>query len=223
MNVLTIESATNLLEIAVVGERGAVSQTINYEQRMAENLIPVLHNVLERAGLAPHAIDMIALNKGPGSFTSLRLGFSLAKGFALAAERPIYAVPSTQVYAYPFANFKTAVVPALDAKRGRFYAAVFRLGAEVTPAGDYTPAQIAAFLDAEAPALLAGPAAQTLKERLQNLNPLAALLTVDSPVSTYHALDALSRLMRQHGQPPLQENEGPLYIRLSEAEENTLP
>ena len=220
MNVLTIESATNLLEIAVVSGRGVVSQSIDHEQRMAENLLPILQSVLERAGLAPNNIDMIALNKGPGSFTSLRLGFSLAKGFSLAAECPIYAVPSTRVYAYPFDNFKTAVIPAVDAKRGRFYASVFRLGKEVTPAGDYLPEQIASFLDPEASALLAGPAAQILKEQLQNLNPLASLFTVDSPVCAYHALGALALRLRQEGSPPLQENEGPLYIRLSEAEEN---
>jgi tRNA threonylcarbamoyladenosine biosynthesis protein TsaB len=220
VNVLTIESATNLLEIAVVSERGVVSQSTDYEQRMAESLLPVLQNTLVLAGLAPNAVDMIALNKGPGSFTSLRLGFALAKGFSLAAGCPIYAVPSTRVYAHPFDNFKAAVVSAIDAKRGRFYAAVFRRGKEVTPAGDYTPAQIASFLDPEAPALLAGPSAQALKEHLQNLNPLAALFTVDSPVRAHTALDALSRRMRAQGQPPLQENEGPLYIRLSEAEEN---
>lgn len=223
MNVLTIECASNLLEIAVFSEIGFVSTSVDRGLHMSENLIPVLDGVLERAGIQPAGVDCIAVNKGPGSFTSLRLGFSLAKGLALSTGCPVYAVPAMEAYAFPFAGFKAAVIPAIDAKRGKFYAGVFRKGAEVTAAGDYSVKEICAFTDPEEPVLLAGPDAALLKERILEHNPLAVLFTVDSPVHASRALFELALRQKNSGFPPLAENEGPLYIRLSEAEETASP
>jgi tRNA threonylcarbamoyladenosine biosynthesis protein TsaB len=178
-----------------------------------------LESVLARSNLSPRQIDCIAVNQGPGSFTSLRLGFSLAKGLSLSTGCPIYAVPAMEVYAFPFAGFKAAVIPGVDAKRGKFYAGVFRKGKEVTPAGDYSPKEIVSFVDAEEPVLLAGPDAGLLKEKMLEHNPLATLFTVDSPVQASRALFELALEQKKAGTPPLGETDGPLYIRLSEAEE----
>jgi hypothetical protein len=96
---------------------------------------------------------------------------------------------------------------------------VFRQGKEVVPVGDYTSEQIASFLDKEEPALLAGPDAALLKERILETHPLAVMFTVDSNVAASRALCELAAAQKNAGTQPLAENEGPLYIRLSDAEE----
>jgi tRNA threonylcarbamoyladenosine biosynthesis protein TsaB len=217
---LAIESATNTLEICAINGNNSASLSLNCGLHMAENLLAAVERVLEHVALSAEELNFIAVNKGPGSFTSLRLGFSLAKGLSFAAHVPVYAIPATHVYAYPFNNFKAAVIPAIDAKRGRFYASLFRGGKEVVPVGDYTAEHIVTFFDAEEPVLLAGPDASLLKEHILLVNPLATLFTLESPVSTGCALFALAQKSINNANPPLTAEEGPLYIRLSEAEEN---
>ncbi|MDR1785884.1 MAG: tRNA (adenosine(37)-N6)-threonylcarbamoyltransferase complex dimerization subunit type 1 TsaB [Spirochaetaceae bacterium] len=219
LKALAIDSAASRLEIAAVNGALSVSLSLDRGLHMAEGLIPALEDVLNHAGLAPGDLDFIALNRGPGSFTSLRLGFALAKGLSFQGGCPVYAVPAMALYARPFRQFHAAVVPAIDAKRHRFYAAVFRQGAETVPAGDYTPEAIAAFLDPEEPALLAGPDGALLRDALWGIRPEARLFSVESPVQSAQALLELASLSRNAGAPPLRDFEGPLYIRLSEAEE----
>jgi tRNA threonylcarbamoyladenosine biosynthesis protein TsaB len=220
LKALALESASSRLEIAALNNGETVCFSLDCGLHMAERLIPALEDVLRKAGLKPQDLDFIAINKGPGSFTSLRLGFSLAKGLSLAAGCPIYGIPGMQVYAWPFRLFKAPVIPSVDAKRRKFYASVFRQGKEVIAGGDYGPEEIAAFLDPEEPALLAGPDAELLKEALWSVRPGAQFFSVDSPVFTAQALFALAEIRRNEGSPPLGDFEGPLYIRLSEAEES---
>jgi tRNA threonylcarbamoyladenosine biosynthesis protein TsaB len=89
-----------------------------------ERLMPAVASMLETAGIGVTALDAIVCGAGPGSFTSLRIAASIAKGLAVALGRPLYTVPSLLLVATgavpPLAPGRYAIL--LDAMRGELYA-----------------------------------------------------------------------------------------------------
>jgi len=95
------------------------------------------------AGLRPADLGLVACMKGPGSFTGLRIGFSAAKGMALALGIPLAAVPTLDCLAYPLSIWPGIVIPAMDAKQGCFFTAFYRNGRRLTDYMDASPQTIA--------------------------------------------------------------------------------
>jgi tRNA threonylcarbamoyladenosine biosynthesis protein TsaB len=182
--------------------------------RQSAKLPGAIMYVLEQLGLKPGELDYMALNKGPGSFTSLRLAFASLKALQLTSKRPIYALPTLEAYVLPFAFFRGAVVPAIDAKQNRFYASVFRHGADCSPASDIAPDALLALLDPEEPVLATGPDALLLCECLRGIRPQLDVAAYKS-VNAADALFTLAEKMSANGGKPLADWEGPEYIRES--------
>ena len=97
-----------------------------------ETLMPLVSETLQRAGIAPRAIDRVICGAGPGSFTSLRIAASIAKGLTLGLRKPLFAVPSLALVVSGARLPSGRYVAALDALRGEVYVALY----DVDPAGD---------------------------------------------------------------------------------------
>ena len=88
--------------------------------------VELIDTVLREAGLDYGAVDVIAVNHGPGSFTGIRAGVAAARGLALAARRPVVAVNSLEVLAAALGPQSAGtIVAALDARRGQVYLQIF--------------------------------------------------------------------------------------------------
>lgn len=98
----------------------------------AEHLAAVIRDLLADGGLGPADIDLVACAGGPGSFTGLRIGMATAKGFAAARQVPFRAVPTLDIWGALYAFHSGPVIPAIDARKGRFYAAVYDGGRRLT-------------------------------------------------------------------------------------------
>jgi tRNA threonylcarbamoyl adenosine modification protein YeaZ len=98
--ILAIESASTDLSVAVAGPDGATlgSDAWSSDHRQAHELLPRLLEMLNRAGLVLADSRAVAVGLGPGSFTGLRVGLSVAKGIAFALKLPIVGVPSLQAW-----------------------------------------------------------------------------------------------------------------------------
>jgi tRNA threonylcarbamoyladenosine biosynthesis protein TsaB len=128
--------------------------------------------LMRKAALKVEKLSGIVCMGGPGSFTGLRIGFSLAKGLALSLNIPFAAIPTLECMARPFAVWPGIVVPVLDAKKEAFFCALYRGGKQLCPVMDCNPAEIAravAQAQPASPTLLAGPAAPALGEKLTAL------------------------------------------------------
>ncbi|WP_059369675.1 tRNA (adenosine(37)-N6)-threonylcarbamoyltransferase complex dimerization subunit type 1 TsaB [Treponema endosymbiont of Eucomonympha sp.] len=211
MKALALDTASMRVTVAAKDGDKTASVTLALGTHQSKKLLPAVIYVLEQAGFPPESLDYAAVTGGPGSFTSLRLGFAAAKALCLACNVPVYAVPTLAAYAEPFRAWKSAVVPALDAKRNRFYAAVYRLGKAARAAGDYAPEELALFLDAEEPVIAAGPDAALLQERLLSCKPLLDVRA--APASSAEALFALAERMIARGDAPCAEDAAPEYLR----------
>lgn len=93
----------------------------------AEKLHVFIEEVLDGAGLAPSALDAVAVSRGPGSYTGLRIGVSAAKGLAYALDIPLLSVDTLEVMARIALESTPAdyLVPMLDARRMEVYTAVY--------------------------------------------------------------------------------------------------
>ena len=92
MNLLAFETATEALSVAVHAD-GQVRERFELApRRHAELALPWAEELLADAGLARSQLDAIAVGRGPGAFTGVRLGIAVAQGIALALDRPVVAV-----------------------------------------------------------------------------------------------------------------------------------
>lgn len=127
MITLALDAATYVASVAVFeGDAVLASERIAMRGADAERLLPGGAATLSAAGVTIGGIDRIVCGGGPGSFTSLRIAASIAKGFATGGRMPLHAVSSLAfiVAASPATCREGRYVAALDALRGEHYAAV---------------------------------------------------------------------------------------------------
>ena len=128
MKVLGIDTATPFASVALLDDSSVLAETRSDTAGHRADLLVLVDEVCKRAGVAPAALDGVAIGAGPGSFTGLRIGMATAKGIAFAAERPLWAVSSLAALAYPELerDASATVVAVLDARRGEVYAGAYR-------------------------------------------------------------------------------------------------
>ncbi len=127
--ILAIDTALDAVSACVfddgIGEPLAL-ETIVMQRGQAEALLPLLDRVVSETG-GFDALDRIAVTVGPGSFTGLRVGIAAARAIGLACRVPVVGVSTLAALAAPLilAAEPGLVVPAIDAKHGSLYFAVF--------------------------------------------------------------------------------------------------
>jgi tRNA threonylcarbamoyladenosine biosynthesis protein TsaB len=84
-----------------------------------------IDEVLKQANLKAVQLDAIAVSKGPGSYTGLRIGVSAAKGLCFAIGKPLIAVSTLEALAHQVKTKEGIIIPMLDARRLEVYSAVF--------------------------------------------------------------------------------------------------
>lgn len=137
MRLLAIETSTEACSVAVMVD-GAVRERFEVApRRHAELVLPWAEALLAEAGLRRSELDAIAVGRGPGAFTGVRLGISIAQGIALALDRPLLPVSTLAVLALGALRGQGAGAPdvavhacdhvlaAIDARMGEVYAGGF--------------------------------------------------------------------------------------------------
>jgi tRNA threonylcarbamoyladenosine biosynthesis protein TsaB len=129
MKLLAFETATEACSVALwidgeVRERFEVAP-----RRHAELALPWADALLAEAGLARAALDAVAVGRGPGAFTGVRLAIAIAQGIALGLDRPLVPVSTLAALARPAAQAHagTPVLAAIDARMGELYVGAFRM------------------------------------------------------------------------------------------------
>lgn len=91
----------------------------------AERLHVYIDDVLNEAKMSSSDIDAIAVSKGPGSYTGLRIGVSAAKGLCFALGKPLISVSTLEALAYQIKMDSGVIVSMLDARRMEVYSAIY--------------------------------------------------------------------------------------------------
>ena len=125
--ILNIETSTKNCSVSIAnkGEVVAIKELNNGNYSHAEVLHPFIEAVLKDGNILKDQIDAIAVSKGPGSYTGLRIGVSAAKGLSFALNKPLISIDTLTSLSYAIAIDAGTIVPMLDARRMEVYAAVF--------------------------------------------------------------------------------------------------
>ncbi|WP_372945643.1 tRNA (adenosine(37)-N6)-threonylcarbamoyltransferase complex dimerization subunit type 1 TsaB [Muriicola sp.] len=91
----------------------------------SEQLHLFIEEVIANSGISLHDLDAIAVSKGPGSYTGLRIGVSSAKGLCYALDIPLISTRTLRSLALQIKEEKGVIIPMLDARRMEVYTAVF--------------------------------------------------------------------------------------------------
>jgi tRNA threonylcarbamoyladenosine biosynthesis protein TsaB len=168
MKLLAFDTATEALSVALLENSDLVSHRFEVIGRgHAERLLPAVSAALRDVGWSLHELDAIAVGRGPGAFTGVRIGISAAQGLAFGANLPV--VPVSDLAAVATAAVAraraagqqpSAVLVAMDARMGEVYAAYASVGAGAVVLPDWerlcAPSQLSDLVADDPGLLLAG-------------------------------------------------------------------
>lgn len=124
--ILSIETASTNCSVAVGvnGKLISVKEDFSSSFSHAERLHVFIRDILAKNQLELSNLDAIAISKGPGSYTGLRIGVSAAKGLCYSLSLPLISVPTLTSIAHQVTD-NGFIIPMLDARRMEVYTAVF--------------------------------------------------------------------------------------------------
>ena len=124
MKCLLIDTATSYLIVSIVIDNEVV-YLYNKEEghRMSEMVMPVIAEAFEKASIKPDDLDMIMATTGPGSFTGIRVGLTVAKTMAWALKIPAIPISTLEVMVSGYNNDKN--VALINARRSFVYCGVY--------------------------------------------------------------------------------------------------
>ncbi|MGC6284455.1 MAG: tRNA (adenosine(37)-N6)-threonylcarbamoyltransferase complex dimerization subunit type 1 TsaB [Polaribacter sp.] len=125
--ILNIETSTKNCSVSIAnnGEVVAIKELNNGDYSHAEVLHVFIDDILKSNGILSSELDAIAVSKGPGSYTGLRIGVSAAKGLSFAHNIPLISVDTLKVLASSINVTDGYIAPMIDARRLEVYASVF--------------------------------------------------------------------------------------------------
>jgi len=123
MKLLAFETATEGCSVALWLDGEVTERFEVAPRRHAELALPWAAELLAESGIAKSQLDAIAVGRGPGAFTGVRLGVALAQGIALALDRPVVPVSTLMALAAPVPANR--IITAIDARMGEIYLAAF--------------------------------------------------------------------------------------------------
>lgn len=127
-NLVAIETSGPTLSVAVRKGKKKIRETkLTGYARHAENLLPMIDQLLKKEKIKIQDIDAFLIGRGPGSFTGLRVGFATLKGLIAVQKKPCYGALSLDLIACNIPTCKTEKLHVcLDAKRAKLYARFYR-------------------------------------------------------------------------------------------------
>ena len=132
--ILNLETATTVCSVSLAKDGDLLAyKDLNGNYSHAENLTLFVEDVLKQANINLSEIDAIAVSKGPGSYTGLRIGVSAAKGFCYSLNKPLIAINTLQHLSLAVSENLTSHIsrpnsifcPMIDARRMEVYCAIF--------------------------------------------------------------------------------------------------
>ena len=125
MTYLYIDTSSSFLYSTIAKDNKILSQIKeDFGQNLSEIALPKIVSMFEDCNLSPKDVDKIIVVNGPGSFTGIRIGITIAKVYSWSTGIPITTITSLEAMAISSDN-QVIHVPIINARRGYVYAAVY--------------------------------------------------------------------------------------------------
>lgn len=125
--ILCLETATTNCSVGIAkdGKLLAIKEDNSKGYSHAEKLHVFINEILRETNLSVDELDAVAVSKGPGSYTGLRIGVSTAKGLCFSLDIPLISVPTLDLLAEQLDEENGFIISMLDARRMEVYSAVY--------------------------------------------------------------------------------------------------
>ncbi len=221
---LGIDTSNAPLSVAIVRDgKVLVELTQNIKLTHSVGAMPAIEELFERAQLKPADLDAIAVSEGPGSYTGVRIGVSIAKTLAWTLKKPLVGVSSLKTLSANVSMFNGLICPIVDARRQNVYTALYE-GTTLEEVMEDTHEHIDELLIKlkmfDRPVLFVGTDVDLYREHIEERIGSLALY---APFS--QSLPSASEVIRLALEEPLPSIEDthhftPKYHRIAEAEAN---
>ncbi|AEP00723.1 tRNA (adenosine(37)-N6)-threonylcarbamoyltransferase complex dimerization subunit type 1 TsaB [Weizmannia coagulans] len=127
MKVLAIDTSNEVLGVSLADDHVVLAEYMtNLKKNHSVRVMPAVQEVMEACGIKPAELDKIVVAKGPGSYTGIRIGVTIAKTMAWSLQIPLVGVSSLKLLAASGRYFDGYISPLFDARRGRIYTGLYR-------------------------------------------------------------------------------------------------
>lgn len=170
---LALDTATDQAGVALFDGERLVELSWPGGRQQTTSVLPNLELLLDRNGLKIDDIGAVAVAAGPGSFTGLRVGLSLAKGFAIAGERAVIGVNTLEVAAAPYTEAGVDCLALVPAGRGRVVWSHYGILSATPPVNTSFPEFLVVLRNHQS-AIVTGELSREQWEQAAAVHPLAA-------------------------------------------------
>lgn len=129
MKILSVETASNNCSVAILEDTKLIKElSVCDENTHSQKLMPLIDKILNECNLSLSNIDLFACDKGPGSFTGIRIGISTLKAFHDALNKPIIGISALDAFAnlaLEHTNFSSYICSIIDAKHDNVYYSIY--------------------------------------------------------------------------------------------------
>ncbi len=121
---LFLNTASSRFNAAIARDNVVIdSICLDYDKDLSKDALFEIKKLLDKNSIVPNDVDEVICVRGPGSFTGLRIGVTIAKTFAYFLDKDLYSVSSLDVMASSVTG--DVIVPLIDARRGYVYSAIY--------------------------------------------------------------------------------------------------
>ena len=219
MKILSIDTSSNICGIAVLEDANLLKEiSQNNGLTHSETLMPIIKNTLENLNIALKDIDLIICDKGPGSFTGIRIGVATAKAFSDSLDIKSVGISSLEALAYNVKN-NGVICSLIDAKNNNVYVGVFEnIDGNYILRRNFSTENIndllSEFKDTEYSITFVGDGAINYKDIISSALPSKYIFTENNNLSAYNL--GLAGLSHFNNEDYTDLN--PLYLRKPQAE-----
>ena len=128
MLILAFETSAKAASVALLEDGKLLGESYqNTGLTHSQTIMVMAQDLLKQCGKSVSDLTAVAVAKGPGSFTGIRIGIAAAKGFAWGAELPLWGVSTLEAMALSLGAWQGYVCAVMDARRSQVYNALFRV------------------------------------------------------------------------------------------------
>ncbi|MBK9284488.1 MAG: tRNA (adenosine(37)-N6)-threonylcarbamoyltransferase complex dimerization subunit type 1 TsaB [Sphingobacteriaceae bacterium] len=182
--ILHIETATTVCSVTLSHEHQILStKEINTGYTHAENLHVFIQEILKETNIQTSQLHAIAISKGPGSYTGLRIGTSSAKGLAFALQIPLIAIDTLKALSVSVlkkTDKETLLCPMLDARRQEVYTAIYDINLKeiISPCAQIVTDENFSFFQMNKPIVFFGDGMVKLQPVLEKIDNASFLKNI---------------------------------------------